>query len=55
MPHLRKALALTPDDRQSIYGLAVGLSDLDTVNADVDAEGLFNRMITELLTVPVAE
>jgi tetratricopeptide (TPR) repeat protein len=55
VPHLRKALALMPDDPQSIYGLAMGLSDLDTAEADLEADGLFKRIITEHPTAPVVE
>ena len=55
VPHLRKALALMPDDPQSIYGLAMGLSDLDTPEADLEADGLFKRIITEHPTAPVVE
>lgn len=55
VPYLRNALALMPDDPQSIYGLALGLSDLDTVDADREADGLFNRIIKEHPTSPVVE
>lgn len=55
VPYLRNALALMPDDPQSIYGLALGLSDLDTADADREADGLFNRIIKEHPTSPVVE
>lgn len=55
VPYLRKALALMPDDPQAIYGLALGLSDLATVDADREADGLFNRIIKEHPTSPIVE
>ena len=53
VPYLRNALALMPDDPQSIYGLALGLTDLDTVEADFEADALFTRIIKEHSTSPV--
>jgi tetratricopeptide (TPR) repeat protein len=55
VPYLRQALALLPDDPQAIYGLALGLSDLDTIDADREADGLFKRVIKEHATSPIAE
>lgn len=53
--YLRNALALMPDDPQSIFGLALGLSDLNTVETDREADGLFNRIIKEHPTSSVVE
>jgi tetratricopeptide (TPR) repeat protein len=55
VPYLRNAMALMPDDPQSIYGLALGLSDLDTAEADSEADALFTRIIKEHSTSPVVE
>ena len=55
IPYLRKALALMPDDAHSIYGLALALSDLNTDAADTEADGLYQRIITEHRTSPVVE
>lgn len=55
LPHLRQALALMPDDPQAIFGLALCLSELETVDADREADGLFNRIIKEHPTSPVVE
>ena len=51
--YLRQALALLPDNLQTIYGLALGLSVLDTVDADSEADGLFNRNLKEQPTSPI--
>jgi hypothetical protein len=48
-------LALLPDDPHAIYGLALGLSDLDTVDADPEADGLFNRNLKEHPISPIVE
>lgn len=55
LPHLRQALSLMPDDPQAIFGLALCLSELETVDADREADGLFNRIIKEHPTSPVVE
>ena len=55
VPYLRQALAMLPDDPQAIYGLALGLTDLDTDAADREADGLFKRVIKEHPTSPIAE
>ena len=55
LPHLRQALSLMPEDPQAIFGLALCLCELETVDADREADGLFNRIIKEHPTSPVVE
>ena len=53
--HLRKALALMPDDAQSIFGLATALEALGTNEADKEADALYLRYIEEHRKSPLIE
>lgn len=53
--HLRHALALMPDDPQTIFGLATALEDLGTPEAAAEADGLYRRFIEEHPKSPMAE
>ena len=53
--HLRKALALMPDDPQSIFGLATALESVGSAEADLEADGLYKRFITEHPRSPMVE
>jgi len=52
---LRKALALMPDDPQSIFGLATALEEVGTDAADEEADALNLRFIQEYPTSPMVE
>lgn len=41
--HLRKALALVPDDPQTIFGLATALESIGTDAADQEADDLYGK------------
>ena len=51
--HLRRALALMPDDPQSIIGLATALEAVGTTEADEEADTLYVRFIEEHPTSPM--
>ncbi|MBE0548535.1 MAG: tetratricopeptide repeat protein [Rubrivivax sp.] len=53
--HLRKALALLPDDPQAIFGLATALEAVGTDQADEEADALYLRFINEHPTSPMVE
>lgn len=53
--HLRKALALMPDDPQAIFGLATALEAVGTDPADEEADALYKRFIEEHLGSPMVE
>ena len=51
--HLRKALALLPDDPSAIFGLATALEEVGTDAADEEADALYLRFIEEHPTAPM--
>ena len=53
--HLRKALALMPDDPQTIFGLATALESIGTDVADQEADDLYARFIAEHPKRPMVE
>lgn len=53
--HLRKALDLLPDDPHSIFGLAAALEELETDEADEEADSLYQRIIQEHPTSSMVE